>query len=221
MSNYPDIAQSIPANVRLVAVSKTRKVEEILEVFNEGVSEFGENKVQELISKYPFLPKDIRWHLIGHLQTNKVKLIAPFVHLIQSVDSLKLLAEINKQAFKNQRAIDCLLQIYIATEETKFGFNSQEVHELLTSEEFKLMTNVRITGLMGMATFTDDENTIRKEFKYLRELFESIKSKYFHDKEEFNILSMGMSGDYKIAIEEGSTMVRVGTAIFGERNYTK
>ncbi len=221
MSNYPDIAQSIPANVRLVAVSKTRKVEEILEVFNEGVSEFGENKVQELISKYPFLPKDIRWHLIGHLQTNKVKLIAPFVHLIQSVDSLKLIAEINKQAFKNQRVIDCLLQIYIATEETKFGFNSQEVHELLTSNEFKLMTNVRITGLMGMATFTDDENTIRKEFKYLRELFESIKSKYFHDKEEFNILSMGMSGDYKIAIEEGSTMVRVGTAIFGERNYTK
>ncbi|HLN53393.1 MAG TPA: YggS family pyridoxal phosphate-dependent enzyme [Lentimicrobium sp.] len=221
MSNYISLAKSIPATVKLIPVSKTHKVEEILEVFNEGASDFGENKVQELISKYPFLPKDIRWHLIGHLQTNKVKLIAPFIHLIQSVDSLKLLTEINNQAARNNRIIDCLLQIYIASEETKYGLDKKEALDLLSSLQFSQMGNVRITGLMGMATFTEDTVQVRKEFHELKNFFDEVRSRFFNNKEEFSILSMGMSGDYKIAIEEGSTMVRIGTAIFGERNYKK
>lgn len=219
-NNYSLITKSIPSNVRLIAVSKTHKVDEILEVFNAGASDFGENKVQELISKYPFLPKDIKWHLIGHLQSNKVKLIAPFINLIQSVDSLKLLKEINKQALIHNRVIDCLLQIYIATEETKYGLDKNEAIALLSSDQLKEMKNIRITGLMGMATFTDNQEQVRREFKDLKLFFDKLKEEYFANKEYFNILSMGMSGDYRIAIEEGSTMVRIGTAIFGERNYS-
>ncbi len=219
--NFNTILKQIPTDVTLVAVSKTHTVEEILEVFNQGASDFGENKVQELISKYPFLPKYIRWHLIGHLQTNKVKLIAPFVYLIQSVDSLKLLNEINKEACKNNRVIDCLLQIYIASEDTKYGLDKDEAISIIQSEQYKDMRNIRITGFMGMATFTDDVDQVRTEFRSLKNFFDTVKTQYFNDKEEFKILSMGMSGDYKIAIEEGSTMVRIGTAIFGERNYKK
>lgn len=219
--NLSILLAEIPAHVQLVAVSKTHTVEEIREVYKEGIINFGENKVQELLSKQSLLPPDIRWHLIGHLQTNKVKAIASFIHLIHSVDSLKLLSEINSQAKKNNRVIDCLLQIYIAEEETKFGLDYDEAKEILSSSEFKAMENVRVTGLMGMATFTENESQVRKEFKELKIFFDQVKQLYFPDKEYFSKLSMGMSGDYKIAIEEGSTMIRIGTAIFGERNYKK
>jgi PLP dependent protein len=219
--NLSILLTGIPAHVQLIAVSKTHTVEEIKEVYNEGITDFGENKVQELLSKKSLLPSDIRWHLIGHLQTNKVKFIIPFIHLIHSVDSLNLLSEINSQAKKNSRIIDCLLQIYIAEEESKYGLDHNEAKELLSSSQFKTMENVRITGLMGMATFTEDEDQVRKEFKELKIFFDQLKQAYFLDKEYFSTISMGMSGDYKIAIEEGSTMIRIGTAIFGERNYKK
>ncbi len=203
--------------VKLVAVSKTKPVEAILNIYNTGHKIFGENKVQELVEKQAQLPKDIEWHLIGHLQTNKVKYIAPFVHLIHSIDSLKLLKEVNKQALKNDRVIDCLLQMYIAEEETKFGFDEKEVIELLTSETYEQMKNVRIVGLMGMATFTEDEKQIHQEFRNLRNIFETLKARFFKDDDYFKEISMGMSGDYKIAIEEGSTIVRIGSLIFGSR----
>jgi pyridoxal phosphate enzyme (YggS family) len=207
----------LPEQVALVAVTKTHPINQIMEAYEAGLRDFGENKVQEMIEKQPQLPADVRWHLIGHLQTNKVKYIAPFVHLIHSIDSLKILAEINKQAAKNERVIDCLLQIYIAAEETKFGLSPEEALQLLESEKVQKMKNVRICGLMGMATFTDNQEQVKSEFKTLKKFFNQLKSNRFSKEDSFNILSMGMSGDYLLAIEEGSTMVRIGTAIFGLR----
>ena len=203
--------------VTLVAVSKTHPAEKIQALYDAGQRDFGENRVQELLSKQPQLPVDIRWHLIGHLQTNKVKYIAPFVHLIHSVDSPKLLKEINKEAVKNNRVIDCLLQIYIAKEESKFGLSEEEVLVLLESAEYKGMQNIKIRGLMGMATNTDDNAIVRREFQSLKKFFDTVKQSHFAGG-NFEILSMGMSSDFKIAVEEGSTMVRIGSALFGERN---
>jgi hypothetical protein len=204
-------------NVTLVAVSKTKPVEDIMEAYNAGQRIFGENMVQELVDKYEELPKDIEWHLIGHLQTNKVKYIAPFISMIESVDSLKLLQEINKQALKNDRVIDCLLQIYIADEETKYGLDFDEAVELLRSEEFAELKNVRIRGLMGIATNTDNEKQIKEEFYELDTFFDGIKQSFFRKADYFDELSMGMSSDYKIAVEHGSTMVRLGSTVFGQR----
>jgi pyridoxal phosphate enzyme (YggS family) len=215
--NY--ILQELPPHVTLVAVTKTRPVELLEEAYRMGLRDFGENRVQEMTEKQPLLPGDIRWHQIGHLQTNKVKYIAPFVHLIHSVDSLKLLAEINRQGEKAGRVIDCLLQVFIAKEESKFGLDEEEVKAILHNDEFPAMKNVRIRGLMGMATFTDDDNVVRNEFAALKTFFDHLSRTFFSGKEEFDTLSMGMSGDYHIAIEEGSNMVRIGTALFGERDY--
>lgn len=209
----------IPESVNLVAVSKMHNVTEIEEVYNAGIKDFAENKVQELLSKQPLLPADIKWHLIGHLQTNKVKYIAPFIHLIQSVDSEKLLVEINNQAKKNNRVIDCLLQIHIAEEESKYGLDYNEAETILYSPLVNQLSNIRIAGLMGMATFTEDMSQVRSEFKKLKSFFDFVSQIKQVNSETFKILSMGMSGDHRIAIEEGSTMVRIGTAIFGERNY--
>jgi pyridoxal phosphate enzyme (YggS family) len=203
--------------VTLVAVSKTKPNADIMEAYEAGQRIFGENHVQELVEKYETLPKDIKWHLIGHLQTNKVKYIAPFIHLIESVDSFKLLQEINKQALKNNRIIDCLLQVYIADEETKFGLGYDELIELLRSDEFKELKNVRIRGLMGIATNTEIERQINEEFKELAVLFAGIKQSYFRNDDAFKEISMGMSSDYKIAIENGSTLVRLGSTLFGKR----
>jgi pyridoxal phosphate enzyme (YggS family) len=204
-------------NVELIAVSKFNDKAAILEAYNAGQRIFGENIVQELVEKQEVLPKDIEWHLIGHLQTNKVKYIASFIKLIQSVDSIKLLAEINKQAAKNNRVIDCLLQVYIADEETKFGLDHAEVIELLRSEEYLAMKNIRITGLMGIASNNAEEKQTKDEFQELKVLFDGIKLSFFRKEDSFRELSMGMSGDYKLAIEEGSTMVRIGSSIFGAR----
>jgi pyridoxal phosphate enzyme (YggS family) len=209
-SNLKAIQISLPKEVTLVAVSKTKPNTDILEAYHAGQRIFGENKAQELALKAEELPKDISWHMIGHLQTNKVKFIAPFTSLIHGVDSIKLLKEINKRAAQNNRTIDCLLQVHIATESTKFGFLLTEVEQVIT--ESKTFENIRIVGLMGMATFTDDTNQIQEEFKSLKTVFDSIKN------DTITILSMGMSGDYPLAIEQGSTMVRVGSAIFGHRN---
>ncbi|HEX7365487.1 MAG TPA: YggS family pyridoxal phosphate-dependent enzyme [Pelobium sp.] len=203
--------------VKLVAVSKTKPAEDILEAYNAGQRIFGENQVQEMVEKYQALPKDIEWHLVGHLQSNKAKYIAPFVSLIHGVDSLKLLTEINKQALKNNRIIDCLLQIYIADEETKFGLGFDEAIELLESQEFIELKNIRIVGLMGIATNTENPKQIKEEFYELQTLFKGIKLSYFKNEDSFKELSMGMSADYKIAIEQGSTLVRIGSDIFGER----
>lgn len=215
-SNLADINDTIPNNVTLVAVSKTKPNSDIIEAYNAGQRVFGENKVQELTAKADDLPKDIEWHLIGHVQTNKVKYIAPFVSLIHAVDSFKLLEEINKRAEQNNRIINCLFQVKIAEEDTKFGMSENEINELLCSNELKELNNVKIVGLMGMATNTDDENQIRNEFSSLKKIYDIFRIQ----NTEFKILSMGMSGDYQIAIEEGSNMVRVGSAIFGSRNYT-
>jgi pyridoxal phosphate enzyme (YggS family) len=221
MKPFADQLQSvltkIPSSVQLVAVTKTRPVETLMEAYSLGLRDFGENRVQELIEKQPQLPADVRWHQIGHLQTNKVKYIAPFVHLIHSVDSLKLLIEINRQAIRQNRTIDCLLQVYIAREESKFGLDEDEVLQLLKSEEFTSMKNISIRGLMGMATFTENEAVVHAEFASLNSFFEKLKSYYFTDNDRFNLISMGMTSDYQIAIEEGSNMVRIGTALFGER----
>lgn len=203
--------------VKLIAVSKTQPVESILEAYNAGQRIFGENHVQEMVEKEALLPKDIEWHLIGHLQTNKVKYIAPFVQLIHGVDSLKLLQEIDKQAAKNKRVIDCLLQVYIADEDTKFGLGFDEVIELLRDEEFAKLKNIRIVGLMGIATNTKNEKQITIEFNELKVFFDGIKVSFFRKDEAFKEISTGMSADYKIAIEEGSTMVRIGSSIFGKR----
>ncbi|MCC7453713.1 MAG: YggS family pyridoxal phosphate-dependent enzyme [Crocinitomix sp.] len=211
------IKGSIPGSVTLVAVSKTKPLELLKEAYAAGQRHFGENRVQELEEKYNALPKDICWHMIGHLQSKKVKTIAPFVHLIHGVDSFKLLAEINKQALKNNRTIDCLLQFFIAQEETKFGFDLEEALEMLGSDEFAALKNIRLVGIMGMATFTDDTDQIRTEFKTLASYFDQLKSTHFENVASFKEISMGMSGDYAIAIEEGSTMVRIGSAIFGGR----
>jgi pyridoxal phosphate enzyme (YggS family) len=215
---YKEIIKELNGKATLVAVSKTKPVEDILELYNEGQRDFGENYVQELVDKEAVLPKDIRWHFIGHLQSNKVKYIAPFVYLIHGVDSESLLTEINKQALKNNRTIDCLLQVHIATEETKFGFDSHELNELHGLHELK---NVNIKGLMGMASFSNDMNLVRSEFKKLKELYDKTNAQYSIFNIQYSILSMGMSSDYKIAVEEGSNMVRIGSLLFGERNYNK
>ncbi len=208
-----------PHNGTLIAVSKTKPAELILEAYNTGHRDFGENKVQDLVPKYDELPKDIRWHMIGHLQRNKVKYIAPFVHLIHGIDSEKLLIEVNKQSEKNNRNIFCLLQIHIAEEESKFGFAETEALEFLDSGRIKDFGHVKIVGMMGMATFTNDKNQVHREFQALKTLFDKVKSNYSFPNCEMNFLSMGMSDDYRIALEEGSNMVRIGTIIFGERNY--
>ena len=212
-----ELKAELPEQITLVAVTKTHTVEQIKEAYDAGLRDFGENKVQEMIEKQPQLPADVRWHLIGNLQRNKVKYIASFVHLVHSIDSLKILEEINKQAAKNERIIDCLLQIHIAEEESKFGLTRAEATHLLDSPQFKQMKNISICGLMGMATFTDDEHQVKKEFSSLKKIFDYLKSTRFSSEASFKILSMGMSGDYHLAIEEGSTMVRIGTAIFGSR----
>ncbi|PTQ94088.1 hypothetical protein C8P68_107152 [Mucilaginibacter yixingensis] len=204
-------------NVTLVAVSKTKPVEDIQEAYDAGQRIFGENQVQELMEKYDKLPTDIEWHLIGHLQTNKVKYIAPFISMIQSVDSLKLLQEINKQAEKNKRVIDCLLQVYIADEETKYGLSFDEVIELLRSPEYLELKNIRIRGLMGIATNTDNEKQIKEEFYELDTFFDGLTQSFFRKDDSFDELSMGMSSDYKIAMEQGCTMIRVGSTVFGKR----
>ena len=211
--NILNLIDQLPKEVKLVAVSKTKPNEAIFEAYKAGQRIFGENKVQEMISKYEVLPKDIQWHMIGHVQSNKVKYMAPFVTLIHGVDSLKLLKEINKQALKNNRVIDCLLQLHIASESTKFGLSKIECIEALIAAES--LENVTIKGLMGMATFTDDNCQIEQEFNGLKELYDELAKQY----SEFEVLSMGMSGDYKIAIAKGSNMIRVGSKIFGERNY--
>lgn len=213
--NLKTIEATIPAHVTLVAVSKTKPVEDLQEAYAAGMRDFGENKIQEMCDKYEVLPKDIRWHMIGHVQTNKVKYMAPFVHLIHGVDSLKLLKEIHKQAEKNNRVIDVLLQQFIADEETKFGLDEMEIRQIM-QEEIQHLTNIRVVGLMGMATFTEDQTQVRNEFKVLKINFDFLKQNF----KDIHILSMGMSGDYQMAIEEGSTMVRVGSSIFGHRNYS-
>lgn len=211
------IKAGLGSGVELIAVSKTKPVEELMEAYNAGQRAFGENQVQELVEKQEAMPKDIEWHLIGHLQSNKVKYIAPFIHLIHSVDSLKLLQEIDKQGKKNTRKIDCLLQVYIADEETKYGLSFDEVIELLRSEEYGAMENVRITGLMGIATNTTIEKQINDEFYELKTFSDGVKTSFFRKEDSFKELSMGMTSDYKIALENGTTMVRIGSMIFGSR----
>lgn len=215
--NLLKLKQQIPQNVKLVAVSKTNPSERILEAYDCGQKVFGENRAQELIEKQPQLPSDIEWHFIGHLQTNKVKYIAPYIAMIQSVDSLKILQEINKEALKNNRIINCLLEMYIAREESKFGLDYNEAASILKSEEYRKLQNIKICGLMGMATFTENKETVRKEFRTLKSYFDNLRFSYFKNDPSFKEISMGMTSDYDIAIEEGSTMIRVGTAIFGER----
>ncbi len=213
--NYNQILSTIPrGKVTLVVVSKTQPVEKIREVYEAGQRDFGENRVQELLDKKDKLPSDIRWHLIGHLQRNKVKYIAPFIHLIHSVDSMALLEEINKCALHNERIIDVLLEVFIASEETKFGLSEVEVIGLLNNEKYKSLKSIRVCGLMGMASNTPDNEKVRNEFAHLKRLFDKVKNEFFNDSNYFNILSMGMSSDYLIAIEEGSSMVRIGSAIF-------
>jgi PLP dependent protein len=216
-NNITNLKQNLPNGCKLIAVSKTQPLEKLEEAYAAGQRIFGENKVQEVVPKFEALPKDIEWHMIGHLQSNKVKYIAPFIHLIHSVDSARLLEEINKQASKAGRTITCLLQLHIAKEETKFGFSEEEVTDLLSSPSFKNLQNIKIVGLMGMATFSDNPNQVRNEFRSLKKFFETLKTSSLPKGIEMKELSMGMSGDYKIAIEEGSTMVRVGSAIFGNR----
>lgn len=210
---------TLPPQVRLIAISKTKSKEEILDAYNAGQRIFGENKVQELLPKYEELPKDIEWHFIGHLQTNKVRNIASFINFIHSVDSYKLLAEINSEAKKHNRIIPCLLEMFIAKEETKYGLDLDEAKAILENPDFFELKNIRIAGLMGMATYTDDMEHVRKEYRYLSEIFLAVKQQYFSSYPEFKELSMGMSGDYPVAIENGSTMIRVGSLIFGERIY--
>lgn len=214
-----NIRQTIPSNIKLIAVSKTQSIEAILQAYQSGHKSFGENKVQELVQKYEMLPKDIEWHMIGHLQTNKVKFIAPFVTMIHSVDSLKLLQVIDSEAGRCNRVINCLLQVKIANEESKFGFNTNELISIL-DEGIEHYKNIRFSGLMGMATFTSDETLIRDEFRRCKQIFDKLKLRYFFNDTVFNEISMGMSDDYKIAVQEGSTMVRIGSKIFGQRNYT-
>lgn len=218
VAQYEEILEETQTNnAALVAVSKTKPVEQIMQLYEKGHRDFGENRVQELTPKQEKLPEDIRWHMIGHMQTNKVKYIVPFVHLIHSVDSFKVLKEINKRARNVDRVIPCLLQFKIAKEDTKYGFDPTTAKEMLDSEAFQQLENVKITGVMGMATFTEDEDLVRSEFKKLKQIFDQLKGDYFADAPNFKDISMGMSGDYKIALEEGSTMVRIGSLIFGAR----
>ena len=219
--NIQNITQQLPSHVTLVAVSKTHPSHAIMEAYSTGIRDFGENKVQELINKHAELPKDIQWHFIGHLQTNKVKYIAPFVSLIHGVDSYKLLSTIQKEAQKNNRIIPCLLQFHIAQEESKFGLNIEEAQQLIQTYFQSKHNHVSIAGVMGMATYTDNENQIRSEFANLHAIFTNLKNSYFSETPEFKHISMGMSQDYNIAIKEGSTMVRIGSTIFGERYYSK
>jgi pyridoxal phosphate enzyme (YggS family) len=213
--NLLSIKNNLPKGVTLVAVSKTKPVPDLMEAYEAGERVFGENKIQEMAEKWEQMPKDIQWHMIGHVQTNKVKFMAPFVSLVHGVDSFKLLKEINKQAAKNDRVIDCLLQMHIAEEETKFGLDQEELNNLLASTEFQEMKNVQIKGLMGMATFTDNQNQIKKEFTQLKSIFDDLSNN--DELQHCTILSMGMSGDYQLAIECGSTMIRIGSSIFGKR----
>jgi len=213
--NLQNIKSGIPEHVTLVAVSKTKPVSDLMEAYNAGQRIFGENKIQEMAEKYEKMPKDIQWHMIGHVQRNKVKYMAEFVSLIHGVDSFKLLKEINKQAKKHYRVINCLLQIKIADEDSKFGMSANDATTLLHSDEFSELKNIKIVGLMGMATFTDDMTQVKNEFKFLKTTFDQLKT----ENSELKNLSMGMSGDYKLAIECGSTMIRVGSSIFGARNY--
>jgi pyridoxal phosphate enzyme (YggS family) len=214
--NLLKIKATIPPNVTLVAVSKTKPVSDLIQAYEAGQRVFGENKIQEMTEKWEQMPKDIHWHMIGHIQSNKVKYMAPYVSLIHGVDSLKLLEEINKQAQKNNRIIDCLLQLHIAEEETKFGLNEEELIELLQSEIFRNLKNIKIVGLMGMATFTENQTQIKKEFQHLKTIFDNLQQRTTHNL-QLTTLSMGMSGDYQLAIEYGSTMVRIGSSIFGGR----
>lgn len=210
--NLEKIKQQLPPNVQLVVVSKFRPIEQLIEVYKSGEREFAENRVQEMVTKYEALPKDINWHLIGHLQTNKVKYIAPFVSLIHSVDSLELAQEISKQALKNNRIIPILLQVHVAQEDSKFGLKP-EMAETVCKQIIEL-PNIKIKGVMGMATFTENEILIKKEFRQLKGIFDTLKETYFKNDENFNTLSMGMSSDYKLAVEEGSTLVRIGSLVF-------
>ena len=216
--NLTQIKSQLPAHVTLVAVSKTKPVTDLMEAYTASQRIFGENKIQEMTDKWEQMPKDIEWHMIGHVQTNKVKFMAEYVSLIHGVDSLKLLQEINKQAKKHNRIIDCLLQIHIAEEETKFGLDEEELNYILTSDDIKSLENIRIVGLMGMATFTENQNQIEKEFNHLKMIFDKLNTIPFTQNLKPNILSMGMSGDYQLAISCGSTMVRIGSSIFGTRN---
>lgn len=216
--NLIEIKSTLPEQVTLVAVSKTKPIPDLMEAYNVGQRIFGENKIQDMAEKYEAMPKDIAWHMIGHVQRNKVKYMAPFVALIHGVDNYKLLVEINKQAKKHDRIIDCLLQIKIASEDSKFGLSPNEASEILQSEDFSALKNIKITGVMGMATFTDNETQVETEFKLLKSTFNNLKDIHT-DNTAFTTISMGMSGDYKLAIQCGSTMVRVGSSIFGLRNY--
>ncbi|OIQ16964.1 MAG: YggS family pyridoxal phosphate enzyme [Flavobacterium sp. MedPE-SWcel] len=216
-SNLLNIKSSLPENVTLVAVSKTKPVADLMEAYEAGQRIFGENKIQEMTEKWEQMPKDIKWHMIGHVQTNKVKYMAPFVNLIHGVDSLKLLKEINKQAKKHDRVINCLLQMHIAEEETKFGMDENELQELLNSDIFTTLENIKVIGIMGMATFTDNKEQVKKEFTQLKTIFESLSTRAITDNCELSTISMGMSGDYTLAISCGSTMVRIGSSIFGSR----
>jgi pyridoxal phosphate enzyme (YggS family) len=217
--NLNIVKASVPSNVTLIAVSKTKSVSDLQEAYDAGQRIFGENKALEMRDKHQVLPNDIQWHFIGHLQTNKIKYIAPFVTLIHAIDSLSLLEAVNKEAAKNNRVIDCLLQFHIAQEETKFGLDMEEAKSMLESENYKNLNNINICGVMGMATFTDNAAQVRDEFKNLKNIFETLKENYFKENDSFKEISMGMSDDYPIAIEEGATMVRVGSKIFGARNY--
>lgn len=217
LENLNEISKSIPENVILVAVSKTKPIQAIQSLYEAGQRVFGENRVQELVEKHDALPKDIHWHLIGHLQRNKVKYIAPFVEVIHSIDSERLLDEVNIQAKKNNRKIKVLLQFYIASEETKFGFDWKEIEELFSRRSPEIFDSIEFYGVMGMASFSDDESLVRKEFRNLKSIFDQLQSTYFKSNSNFKEISMGMSGDYQMAIEEGSTMVRVGSSLFGSR----
>ena len=217
--NLNIVKASVPSNVTHIAVSKTKPVSDLQEAYDAGQRIFGENKALEMRDKHQVLPNDIQWHFIGHLQTNKIKYIAPFVTLIHAIDSLSLLEAVNKEAAKNNRVIDCLLQFHIAQEETKFGLDMEEAKSMLESESYKNLNNINICGVMGMATFTDNAAQVRDEFKNLKNIFETLKENYFKENDSFKEISMGMSDDYPIAIEEGATMVRVGSKIFGARNY--
>ena len=218
---YNQIVQNIPDHVQLVAVSKLKPASEVMAAYELGQRHFGENWAQELKEKHEQLPKDIQWHFIGHLQTNKIKYIIPYVHLIHSIDSFRLLQEVNRQAMRHERVVSCLLQFHIATEETKFGFSLEECLQMLQSPEFTTLHNVEICGVMGMASLTNDIQQIHQEFRTLHEYFDVLKNNYFAENQNFKEISMGMTDDYSIAIEEGSTIIRVGSAIFGERDYSK
>lgn len=217
--NLEKIRATLPESVTLVAVSKTKPVSDLQEAYDAGQRIFGENHALEMRDKHEVLPEDIQWHFIGHLQTNKIKYIIPFVTLIHSIDSANLLEAVNKEAAKHNRVVDCLLQFHIAQEETKFGLDMEEARQMLDSDAFKMMQNVRICGVMGMATFTDDMTEVRREFRHLKDVFDTLKAEYFADQPQFKEISMGMSDDYPVAVEEGATLVRVGSKIFGARNY--